>query len=106
MQPVAANGIEPQVAGPPNTCIRVHVWSAFCSVEAEYASESRPWRDRVSAFHFGPQLGFLFPYRQVGPSWRRLGRIHWLLDVVPRCRGTADLQISWPRPVNSWLGVG
>jgi hypothetical protein len=46
------------------------------------------WRGRESAFHFGPQLGFLFPDLQVGPVWRKLGRIHWLPDVVPGYGGT------------------
>ena len=56
-------------------------------------------------FSLWPSARFLFPDRQAGSGWRRLGRIHWLPDVVPRCPGTAELQISW-RPVNSWLEVG
>ena len=35
-----------------------------------------------------------------------MGRIDRLFDVVPRCRGTAELQIPRPPPVNSWLEVG
>src|SRR5450755_348480 len=78
----------------------------FGLVEEENASKSEPGRGHLSAFHFRPQFGFLLPHRQVWPSGRGLGRIHWLPDVVPRYRGAAELQISWPRPVNSWLEVG
>ncbi len=57
-------------------------------------------------FHVGSQFGFLFSDRQVGASWRRLGRVHRLPDVVPRCRSAVDLQVPWPRRINPWVEVG
>src|SRR5579862_8279983 len=60
----------------------------------------------LSALHAGTQFSLLFSDRKVGPGWRRLRRLHWVPNVVPRRRGPAQLQVSQPRPVNPRLEVG
>src|SRR3984957_7256977 len=84
------------------------VFGAYFSQRgSEYASKwSGPWRGRLSAFHFGPKFDFLFPHRQVGASWRRLGCVHRLPDVVPRCRSATDLQVPGPRRINPGVDMG
>jgi len=69
-------------------------------VEVEYASQcSGPCRGRVSAFNLCSQLGFLFPYRQIGPSRLKSGSI-WLGVVLHAAHNTFIQQFFDPLTVD------